>query len=536
MSRASGSRSTSLQEALATVYGPTLLILLGILSIALLLRTQHLEAISFWYDEACSWRISLFPVSEMMNAIARDAHPPMYYFVLKGWMKVFDTEAATARQLSVLCGVLTVLAGWIYAWTCVALAPSKSERSKADPMWEQLVPLLAAMLLALCPLLIELSHEARPYALGTLLALSAGTSLLWAAKYPDRGALWVVFSICVTALTMTHYYGLFTTAAMLLWGVIEIAARLKQSGWSAAVRRFSLGLAASSIAVLLSWLPWLSTFQFQRGRAHGQLWTSEFTWDGFMTTCWQALAGGRNSDLIGDAGWLAPAVWGMACLLVFARCGTAGRLTALCAAVPLVASIVYGFGIRNILEVRYLSFAVVFLIVGGAQVLGRERFAAIRTVGVVAAIGWLGYWTAMLSLQRGAMAQHPGTHGAVSYINSNRTPESPVVVGSPFVLPIVLQYIKEPVGVWTVFSGDHRAHLLSGAALRREDYDGLREALDANPATVWVVDIDGQPPVQLPKVYKYVSEENFSERFGGSMELRVRMFELKRGLELRDGA
>ncbi|SFI65157.1 glycosyltransferase family 39 protein [Planctomicrobium piriforme] len=510
---------------------PLALILLAIFGIALFLRTQHLDAISFWFDEACSWKISQFSTTEMLDAVSRDAHPPVYYFVLKIWMSVFGTSVIAARSLSVLCGVGTVAAAW---WFCRTALSTDSTCSTSNPpalsnktsFAFALLPLLAALLVAINALQIEMSLEARPYTLGTLLALLSGTFLLLALERPVHVWNWLAFALSAGLLSLTHYYAIFTTAALFLFLAIELVLMFCREGWTGKLKAACLGGGLSLWGIQLLWVPWFSIFTFQRERADGQLWMVPITWNEVMTTCWKAIAGGKMSPVWNDVAWMAVLAW-IAVGVLLLMGNRACRLAGICTLLPLAAAVTYGLVDRNILGVRYLIFAEVFLLVGVVLLLSRVQ-GYFRLTLAVLICGWCLIWTVNFVHDRDLMAEAPGTRGAIQYLNDHRVGETPVIVSSPFVHTIALQYIKVPQQLYAQYRGDHRSSILSGPALQDQDYAGLDDLLKSKPDTIWTVDADGlfggMSAVRLPESYQLVSEERFPERFGYRMDLLVREY------------
>src|SRR5262245_16564124 len=81
------------------------LILLGALVlIGLGIRGHDLSARSLWFDEAFCWRLTEFPIPEMIRRVGLDNHPPLYFLLLKGWTSVFGESTMALRSLSVLLG------------------------------------------------------------------------------------------------------------------------------------------------------------------------------------------------------------------------------------------------------------------------------------------------------------------------------------------------------------------------------------------------------------------------------------------------
>src|SRR5690348_16241867 len=53
-----------------------------------------------WLDEALSVDIARLPLGDIPRALRHDGHPPLYYFLLHGWMSVFGEGDTAVRSLS----------------------------------------------------------------------------------------------------------------------------------------------------------------------------------------------------------------------------------------------------------------------------------------------------------------------------------------------------------------------------------------------------------------------------------------------------
>ncbi|MGO9609548.1 MAG: glycosyltransferase family 39 protein, partial [Verrucomicrobiia bacterium] len=161
-----------------------------VLLAALGLRLFHLQERVLWFDEANSLLIARAGPTEIIDAVRDDTHSPFYYLVLHYWQFIAGGEAG-ARLLSVLAGVATVAV--VYSMGC-ALAGRGAG-------------LLAAALLAVCPLHVWYSQEIRMYALQTLLVALSFLFMVWALRQ-QRGVLWVGYSV-FTALSLYAQYASF---------------------------------------------------------------------------------------------------------------------------------------------------------------------------------------------------------------------------------------------------------------------------------------------------------------------------------------
>ena len=127
----------------------------------------------------------------------------LYYALLSGWTGVFGESTTALRALSAAAGSACIPLG-------AALAQRIGGASAAR---------IAAVVIALHPLHLHYSREARAYALWTLLLLAA-TALLWRAQTRGDRASWLAAGLAWIAAFGAHVFTLFAlpaTAATVLW-------------------------------------------------------------------------------------------------------------------------------------------------------------------------------------------------------------------------------------------------------------------------------------------------------------------------------
>ncbi len=132
-------------------------VIAAVLLLALGLRLYHLDAQSLWNDEGTSVALAQRDLATIARHASYDIHPPLYYFLLHGWVAVAGTSEAAVRSLSMLAGVALVAGVWALA------------RRLAGPT----VAALAALLAAVAPFQVYYSQEARMYIWAALFALLA---------------------------------------------------------------------------------------------------------------------------------------------------------------------------------------------------------------------------------------------------------------------------------------------------------------------------------------------------------------------------
>jgi len=216
---------------------PPWLALGAIVVLAAVLRLATLRTQSVWFDEAATWDLVRRPFGTMLDRIPDgESNPPLFYVLEWGWTRVFGDGEAGLRSLSALAGLLTVP---------VAYATGRRAAAGAAHAGAERAGLAAAALVAVNPLLVWFSQEARSYALATL--LSAVALLLFVRALDDsRARLLVGWAVAAALALATHYFTAFVLAPQAVWLL-----------WRHPRRRDVVAAAAALAAVGLALLPLL---------------------------------------------------------------------------------------------------------------------------------------------------------------------------------------------------------------------------------------------------------------------------------------
>ncbi len=214
-------------------------ILLGaILLLALGLRLYRLDAPSLWNDEGTSVAVAQRDLATIARDAANDIHPPLYYWLLHGWVRLLGTGEAAVRSLSALLGVALV---------AIIYALGRQLRSKKEA-W---IGLLAAYLAAVNPFQIYYSQEARMYMLAAVLAAAAVLALIRFVESRSAAAL-AALVVLEAAGLYTHYSFAFVVVAVNLGYLQSLWLRHADRGQV-------VGWIAAQVAVVALYLPWLPT-------------------------------------------------------------------------------------------------------------------------------------------------------------------------------------------------------------------------------------------------------------------------------------
>jgi uncharacterized membrane protein len=186
------------------------------------LRFATLGIQSYHHDEiVTATRILPGSFWQSMEAVgSSESAPPLYYALAWLWTQLTGTGEMGLRSISALAGVATIpVAYWLAAaLTTPPTGPKANHASTLGPVGRVGggVGIAAAALVAVNPMLVWYSQEARAYA---LFALLAALSALYFVRALGRGTrrdfvLWGVFSALALA---THYFAFFPVAAEAIW-------------------------------------------------------------------------------------------------------------------------------------------------------------------------------------------------------------------------------------------------------------------------------------------------------------------------------
>jgi len=202
---------------------PSWWVLATLLVLAAALRLSTLDLQSFWYDEAYTPVHVLHSslTATLRSVVHSENSPPLWY--LLAWLdaRVLGDGEIALRLPSALAGIATVAVAWGIGRE---LAGARAAAA-------------CAALVAVNPLFVWYSQEARVYALFVLLSALAMLCFLRAHAQPTRGRM-AAFALCGSLALLTHYFSVFLLVPMVLVLVADPAVRraaLPAAGVMAAV-------------------------------------------------------------------------------------------------------------------------------------------------------------------------------------------------------------------------------------------------------------------------------------------------------------
>jgi hypothetical protein len=166
----------------------------AILLLAAAVRLPTLSLQSFWYDEAYTPVHVLHPslAATLSSVGANENTPPLWYVLVWAISRALGTGVVALRVLSALAGVALVGVGW-------AIGEELGSRRTAA---------ILAAILALNPLMVWYSQEARAYELYALLGALSLLCFLRAYRLPRAGSL-ALWSLSSVLALLTHYFAVF---------------------------------------------------------------------------------------------------------------------------------------------------------------------------------------------------------------------------------------------------------------------------------------------------------------------------------------
>jgi mannosyltransferase len=223
--------------------------LLLILVLAAFLRFYRLDAQSLWADEGNSVSLSGRSLPYITAGAAHDIHPPLYYYLLHFWMRVFGNSEFAVRALSALLGTALVYLTYLLG------------RHLAN-YW---LGLIAAFLSAISPFQVYYSQETRMYILlAALTALSVYSFIGFLEAEASETSnqkpvisnqyLWAGLYIIATTLSLyTHYSFLIVIVMQNLLYAIWLAMSWRQGRVLGRAARWVV----VQLAVVALYWPWL---------------------------------------------------------------------------------------------------------------------------------------------------------------------------------------------------------------------------------------------------------------------------------------
>lgn len=194
---------------------------------------------SFWRDEAFSYFMAKKNIIEIIFLTVKDFNPPLYYFLLHFWMKVFGSSEIALRSLSIVFYWGTVYIAFLFLNKIFKIKERKA--------------LFYLIFFIFNPLLLYYAFEARMYTMFAFLA-----ALSYYAFYKKDVRLYLVATV---AGLFTHYFMTLVVFSQLFFLIVN----KKNVDY---IKRKTIYLS------LLIFAPWLIFF-FSQKSLSGSFWLTK---------------------------------------------------------------------------------------------------------------------------------------------------------------------------------------------------------------------------------------------------------------------
>lgn len=375
--------------------------------IAFAVRAVSLDAQSLWRDEVDALRFATVPWSKMLSTFTRPGwNGPLYFLLLRGWVTLAGTSEYAMRFFSLTFGVL-----------CVPLVYTLGRR-----LFNWLVGLLTALLVATSPYLTWYGQEVKMYTLVPALALLA----LYGLRRAIEGGGWHWWVVQVVATSLAFYSHILTAL------LIPVQVLLYFAWWSQARRQW-VGALISLACLTLPYLPlvvWQASLVLQTRE------TGFYPYS--LSEMVHILLNGWSTGLLGW-GWPwgavlmgALAVWGLVSPTLPMRGGRTGRLALLAwLATPLLA--VWLISLRQPLFTdRYLIWAApAFYLLVALRLASFWRFGGwgrcvvVFLVSIILVLNGSNLW------QQATTSLKSDFRAAAAYIANYHTSNGPAALQAP---------------------------------------------------------------------------------------------------------
>lgn len=220
-------------------------------------------------------------VGDTVKALATEApeHPPLYYILVRSWVRFWGNSVAIARSFSAVASTLSFPA--IYG-LCWELFEARADRE--CPIVRNPVGWMAMVLIAISPLHVLYAQEAREYTLWIVMVLLSSATFLRAIRL-NTVLDWGLYAIAMVAGLYT--YPLTALVAFSHGLYLAILERFR-------FNKTSIFYLLSSVAAILAFLPWLLVLKHNFTPA---AWRSEWVSPISLITGWLVNLGRVFIDL-----------------------------------------------------------------------------------------------------------------------------------------------------------------------------------------------------------------------------------------------
>lgn len=476
------------------------------------MRLYHLTAIALWHDEAFSALLIKYPFREMMQRIAADVHPPLYYIILRFWYWLFNDSLFSLRFFSVVFGLLTIW--FLYLFIKQAF---KNER----------LALLGAFLAAINPFQIQFSQEARMYTLGSFLLIFS-TWLLYRAIEEKKLKWWLAYGISAGLALETHYFLIFSVAGQAIFVLAFILARHKFKLNRIFENRIYQYALAGYLLLLAIFSPWIPIFIDQFNQVQESYWIPKISPSSIPNTLWKMFGNWETWPLPFSYNIFLGIFSGFFMLaLIFvildqkiARDKKGKWLVVASFLIPFLLAIALSFK-RSLYLDRYFIFSGLFFLVILALfiegLMARLKSGKIIASTIVLIITLTSLYFYFDNWAKTNPSSKTGMAGAGSYLNNNFKPGDKIYVGSSFIYFTFKFYNKTGAAPLLMTPGTYEVkemvHFSGNALLNNEDIlPELEKGIKTGDRIwlLWTTGFGANKPT-IPQNWQQIEETGFED-------------------------
>lgn len=260
------------------------LAIIGVIAVGVV--TRFVARSALWLDEALTVNIAKLPVSQIGPWLRHDGHPPLYYWMLHYWMKVFGSGDTAVRALSGVIGLILLPLVWLVG----------NRVAGRKGAWT------ALLLTAVSPFAVRYSTEARMYSL-VMVLVACGWLLLPDTLREPRWWRLAGITVITALLLWSHYWAMYLVAAVAIVLLVGLL-RDRRAGDRAAMLNAAKTLGAMAVGCLL-FVPWLPSLLYQSAHT-GTPWSKPFAPTSVLAITINDFGGGvgQNRGFNFLLGWL----------------------------------------------------------------------------------------------------------------------------------------------------------------------------------------------------------------------------------------
>ena len=274
--------SKRMTNFLDSKWGGRAMLLLAIV-IFLSLTLTRLTASSIWFDEAYSAYLTRYNLADLTYYTAIDVHPPLYYYLLKGWTALFGDSVVIYRSLSVVLGVVALVL--IYF-----LIKKLFSRKAAS---------LTTFLVAISPMFVRYGIETRMYMLVIAIAVAA-TLVFYKLLHSTKKRWAILYGVLICLGMWTHYFAAVIWLSHWAYRYIYLH-RHGLRGRQLAKAYFDQNWLLAHGLAIVCYLPWIPVALKQMSGLGGGFWIPSLTVNTLRDYLSQFLMYQNGGDI---GGWL----------------------------------------------------------------------------------------------------------------------------------------------------------------------------------------------------------------------------------------